>query len=290
MISSPDRVFCDYLSVTYAPDNVPDLEVGRLFLDSGMSPTPAVRPGVVGYSFGGSVATVRKSGHWAKIEAPGQVLAHLRAQRQFLDYLSLLSESPHRVTRLDAALDVAEDFPQVRRRLHAQYPGMMANLGRKVVKCSELVGPRADGQISGTYYVGRRGSTQTLLRVYDKMKEAADKRGQVLAATTRYEVEVGRKMGATLRDAAEPASLFYHVASPGFLERPPGVPPWESRAVGGWDHERTSCTPYERLKRFVGTSADLDTMLRLAEDLGPHGLETLARLIQRRLGLGSPPH
>lgn len=212
-------------------------------------------------------------------------LAHLRRAGRFLEFLSVLAESPHKVSRLDAALDVATDYPEVRRSLHERYPRMRVPLSRKETGATELTEARADGEITGTYYVGRRGKTRSLVRVYDKAHEAEVKRGDILPPTTRFEVEVGRLFGATLRDAADPAPLFFHVISPSILPRPDSVSTWEHRDFTGWSYRAQELTAYETLSRFIDRSPDLDAMRRMADQLGPHGSASLLALLTRRLAL-----
>lgn len=286
MTCSASDVFCDHLSVTYSPDNVPVDDAVRFLLGVGVMPARSdaeVRR--VYRCEGDGTAVIEQRSTWAKVSASGRMLWYLRSRGALMEYLSLLADSPHSVSRLDAALDVGVDYPVIRRRLRRRFPSMRVRLNRKAVDVTELIESRPDGAVTGTYYVGQRGKTRSLVRVYDKAFEAEKKRSEILPPTTRYEVEVGRKFGATLRDAAEPAPLFFHVISPSILPRPDGVAAWEPGDLGGWSFKRPELTHYEALARFIDRSPDLEAMRRMADQLGPYGSESLLALLTRRLNL-----
>src|SRR5690606_1114494 len=115
------------------------------------------------------------------------------------EVLAAVATTTHRVTRLDAAMDVERDGAEVLAELRARIHGGCA-LGRKRVPTRWLLAQRADGQDTGTCYVGQPGRHRVHAKVYDKAQEASDRRGIELGPRTRYEVTVGRHAGATLRD------------------------------------------------------------------------------------------
>jgi hypothetical protein len=127
--------------------------------------------------------------------------------------------------------------------------------------------------------------------VYDKAWEALSKRGEQLPPTTRYEMtsrgEKGR-VGPSLRDAAEPTRLFWHIASPTLLKAPDDVPAWTSDWEGGWHYEKTEpLLPAEILERLVEFSPALDQMILQADKIGDGGKKYLLRLLERKLGLST---
>ena len=262
----------------------------ELWLRSGGTPVRSSTPAKSIYALGArGYGIIRHAKTWTKIEATGLALVHLRAAELFLEYLSVLAECPHKVTRLDAALDTDRDFVDVRRELHAAFPDYTVNAGRKGVDVTEFIAPRLDGELTGTWYAGKRGRNRQVLRVYDKSWEQLSRHAVTMPPTTRYEVEVGRQVGATLRDAVEPERIFYHFMPGDILPRPADLPPWEPSDFTGWSYQRSELTAYATLARFVEHSPDLATMRTLAESLGPHGMDTLAKLIADALTSDKTP-
>jgi hypothetical protein len=286
-IPSPSAadVFCDYLSVTFSPRDFPGDDLAEFVLGVGGFPKPSTSAGRAAYKLGHGFAFIERRPNWCKAEATGSALAHLRALGVFMEWLSILGESPHSVSRLDVAVDVPGDYSHLRPHLHERHPGLRARLGRKLVGCTELTEARSDGEISGTFYIGQRGKTRSVARIYDKSWEAEKRRGGLIPSTIRYEVEVGRKFGATLRDASVPAPLFFHVAAPSLVHRPAGVPDWVASDGEGWKLARTEMTTYETLAKLVDRSPDLGAMLALSRQLGPTGPAALAALLVRRMDL-----
>ena len=74
--------------------------------------------------------------------------------------------------------------------------------------------------------LGHRTAARMTARVYDKSFEALKNRGEVYPLpVTRYEVTARKDSGVTLRDAAEPAAIFWHIASPALIpSKPKGIP------------------------------------------------------------------
>jgi hypothetical protein len=275
-------VFCDALVVTSPPDSplVPavdslldGLEGSRLDLGGGKR---AFR------STSGALLHITQGKRFSRVDAGGQFLGVLRAVGLFRDYLSALSEAPHRVTRLDAALDQPLDAAPVLSQLWKRHRGGYA-FTRKAVSLTRLQQTRFDGAETGTVYFGKRGSSQVLLRAYDKQHEAYEERGEILPPTLRWELECAREVGASLRDADDPAPLFYRFMSPDFLPCPPGVPAW-SACDGGWALKRVEPRlPAERLRLMVGQSADIARLLELADECGPEGRTYLLGLLRKQL-------
>ncbi|HDY5456252.1 hypothetical protein [Pseudomonas aeruginosa] len=121
-------------------------------------------------------------------------------------------------------------------------------------------------------------------RVYDKAFEALQKRGEILPPTARVEVTAaGGDCGATLRDAAEPTALFWHIASPAILTRPEGIPVWSPNSDIGWQLVRLDISPAEVLKRRVANATMLDALADVADEIGPEGRKYLLGLLRDRL-------
>lgn len=220
---------------------------------------------------------------WGRVSASGQALAHLRAQGLFMRFLAALSGVPHRVTRLDAAMDTPEDGADVIQRYRERYRSGFVKLSHKPVRSSWLLANREDGRETGTFFIGHRKRVEVAAAVYDKAWERLTKAGESHDPWTRYEVRVRSGVGPTLRDAAEPERLFWHYASPALLDRPDGVPVWEPGWGEGWSYEPPPVDHAALLRYRVETSPELASLIELADKLGAEGRTYLSRLLTRRV-------
>lgn len=274
-------VFCDWLDVTFHPERNPVGSLASLLLSSG---SEVVADGV--YRLGDGTVHMGQRYGVMRVSASGGALAHLRLLGGFMDWLSIVSEWPHRITRLDAAMDVDRDGADVLDELRSAYPSGQVNLGRKALPVALLLAVRPDGRETGSFYVGRRSRARATARVYDKRQERLDKRGQDGPPRTRYEVTVKQDYGATLRDAAEPERLFWHVASPALLDRPSDVPEWSPDWSQGWKADpRPDLLPAEILGRRLSHSAELRLLLSIADEMGPNGRQWLVRRFAELAGV-----
>ena len=204
------RVFCDWLDVTFAPSDCPYPELNRLLLDAGYAVLFSD-----GSAFGyappepahGSLQ-VKHCSRWARVSVSGGACSHLQQAGLWMEFLSVLSSSPHKVTRLDAALDLAMDGADLVAAMRERYASGACSLGRKSIPTSVMLNVRPDGRETGTWYAGHRTRARTTARVYDKAWEMLQKCGAELPPTARVEVTGREGTGVTLRDAAEPAGFF----------------------------------------------------------------------------------
>lgn len=283
MIYSASDVFCDAVTATYAPGTAPFRRL-ESFAESLGGSVKFRDDRATGWSLGDGLLLLQSSSRWERVEAKGRALVHIRAAGQFLAFVSLLASEAHRVTRVDAALDVAEDGAAVIGRLRSSV-GARMRLGRKSQKVTWMLSTRDDGLESGTMYVGTR-SAERQLRVYDKELEALEKRGELLPPTTRYELQIRSGLGPTLRDVVEPASMFWANMPGDILPPPAGVEPWvPGGEFIGWSADVPEPLIAERLERRVQFSPDLESMRDLADEMGPEGRRYLLRLLARRLGV-----
>lgn len=285
MISSQNQttnVFCDYLDVTYSPTDFPYRDITRFLneIDGRCSFSDAHSEV---WELGDGKFKIEQKARFARASASGSVLTFLRGKEVFEQYLALLADSPHRVTRCDVALDIATDGARIVRNLRRRYPSE-CKLTRKPQRTKSILSARAsDGVQTGTFYVGKRGQGKVTARVYDKAHEAFENRGQDLPPTARFEITVGKDLSPSLRDAACPESMFWHFASPSLLKRPPGIPDWTPTESPNWTMPKHLIEPAEVLKRRVENSSELSALLDLSDQLGPNGLDYLRTLIDRRL-------
>ena len=292
MTCSASDVFCDWLDVTYEAESPVVMGIVDFIGVNGGRCRSQDEKGII-FEIGDGVLKIDTAKKWSRISASGRVLAHFRAQKIYMEYLSELSMQPHTVSRLDAALDRLEDGADVIQGLRETYSvaGKGCALGRKQLAVTYMLGVREDGRETGTFYAGQRKRARTTARVYDKAWEGLSKRGERLPPTTRYEMTIrGEKgrAGPSLRDAAEPSRIFWHTASPTLLNAPAGTPVWAPNWDNGWHYEKsTALLPAEVLDRTVEFSPSLDLMIEKADEMGSGGRKYLLRLLERKLGLSS---
>lgn len=208
--------------------------------------------------------------------ASGGVCAALRAAGRWAGYLGALGTAPHRVTRLDATVDLHTDAPPIIDSVAALGRSGGVSLTRKAVRprdVTTLLSVRSDGVLSGTVYLGARRASVRLC-VYDKRKERMDRGLPDVGPLTRYELRLGGETGVSLRDAHDPAGAFWHYMPAPLLAAPLGTLPWSGSGLG-FDVERPApLSPAERLHRRVQDSAELLALVRLASEF-PGGLDYL---------------
>jgi len=276
--------FCDYLSVTFSPDNSPYYSIVEYFESLGfLVDSRDVKCTYIAHVLEDSRLTVRleTSPQFHKLSIGGYTLDFLRVRSYINDVLALCASVPHRVTRLDAAVDVRKDAVAVFRSLDRKYPDGAIKLSRKSAKVTKILSRRPDGLDSGTYYIGKR-TAKVYARVYDKSHEAMQKRGEEIPFhLTRYELSICD--GVTLRDVSEPAGAFWFYASPSLLKAPVSAPAWEKREIDGWTYSKPDKLPAEVLEGYLERSCHLERMVEIADSIGPNGRRHLLSKLTRIL-------
>jgi hypothetical protein len=286
--------FCDFLGVT-VPSEVWDelrLEVSAELDSIGMRVEVDEDRSVLWRtpdSFG-TVKANRVGKVWS-LGASGAVCAGLRVAGRFNDFLAAIGTRPHRVTRLDASLDVQADAPPIVAEVTRSGRAGELSLTRQAIKPSDVTtfgGVRPDGQVTGTVYLGpRRGSARMV--VYDKQHERISRKLSDCGPLTRYELRLRAASGVTLRDAAEPASVFWHHVAPDFLPSPSDAPAWVPGGSGFTIERTPPPLPAARLLRRIEGSVELAALVALAESCGPYGIELLVSRIRAMGGAGVSP-
>lgn len=233
---------------------------------------------------------LRRMGRVLAVSASGSLLRGLRERGQFEPLLSALASEPHRVTRLDAAVDVPADAADFLPPVVDLAEAGAVSLGRKRVPSSRVRFVRSvrdDGRATGSLYFNGRGSRLTAV-VYDKAFEALSKRGELLPPTTRVELRFS-DVGATLRDAHDPTALFWHYCPPEILQRPAGVPEWQASADSFALPAFVPSPPVERLLALVDRSADFHRLCALAAEAGPVGVDALLSAVRRAVARAPAP-
>ena len=189
----------------------------------------------------------------AVISASGVVLSTLRSAGVWPAFLRVLSSDVHRLTRLDVALDVPVDAPPLLEALYSRASSGGVALTRKALDpvrhVSRWQSPDLAGRDSGTVYLGGKAA-EVRARVYDKRLERVAHGFSDPGPCLRAELTVTSAMGISLKDAWEPAPVFWHFmagALEGFVARPSGVPAW----VPGGDYVGFRCRPVRFLTRCV---------------------------------------
>lgn len=279
------EVFCDDLRVTVPVDCWPDLEgpLQAVMADAGMAPEFKDDKRQQWRVNGGTVR-VETYRLVRAVSASGQALARLRALGMFGGFLSTLGTVPSKVTGLHATLDTGESTPAVLDRIMAKASspeGLRA--GRKRIPLGDLqryLIRLADGTDTGSIYCGPK-TNEIRPVVYDKRQERMDKGAEDPGRdVTRYELRL-RDVGATLRDAFDPAPIFWRYMSPDFLPAPAGVAEWLPHGEGYALDKPVPLSAPERLSRRFMDSLDVADLVRLADSF-PGGVDLLCQLIRRR--------
>jgi len=291
-------VFCDFVSVSFSQDSsrcvieglAPLLDAaGFVSVDEGPSVLAAWRPFVGGEPGVGRVGVSRRY-RVAVCSVSGTALHALRSAGLLGHVFGVLGAVPHRVTRLDATLEVADDGPAVVAAVAARARAGSIALSRKSLGSGDVFEFRsldASGRLTGTVYLGSR---QAEVRgvVYDKRHERICKGAADPGPLVRYEVRVSSRFGPTLRDAYDPVALFWHFASGGLLPRPSGVKLWVSQSEGFTMPEPISLEPAQLMQRKLDHSPDVVRLIELAKACGPGGLDLLFSRL-RKLAVGVAP-
>lgn len=287
MTSSPRTSFpviTDTLDVTFSPEDFPYPGINALLLSSGFKPQSSPAGGTPLYRTpcGRGTVKIDQRARFSRVSCSGAACHHLRTTDSWLEFLSVLSESPHCVTRLDAALDLSIDGADLIDSMRKLHKSGSVCLGRKAIKTSVILSVRDDGRESGTWYAGYGSTAKATAKVYDKALQMLQRFGETIPPRGRVEVSAWKGYGATLRDAALPEAIFWHIASPALLQAPEGIPMWHPDTTGGWQTERRELIPAQVLRNRVENSGELDALLELASSF-QGGLEYLRHLLNQRV-------
>jgi hypothetical protein len=236
--------------------------------------------------------SVRKIGAVIVASTSGLALAHLRGCNQWDDYVSQFALVPHRVTRLDASLDLAVDAAPVIAEVAARARAGGLRITERPVRAQDVttyLSLNARGVLTGTVYLAPP-SAEVRPKLYDKQHEQLAQFGRDIPPTLRIEIVCRSKVRATLRDAHAPRDLFFHYASPGLIRAPADVQPWRPYAEGFTLPPPTKLDPASLLMRRCDYSAELLALVTLASSY-PGGLQQLhARIDQMaRANTGGDP-
>lgn len=285
-------VICDKLDVTVPAEHAGLLDRLRPYIDAAGFAVEwdAESKLVLRSANDGTIVWAKRFGVMC-LGVSGAACAALRTSGQWMGFLAEIGATPHRVTRLDATLDVIADAsPEVRRLRRLGAKGGL-KLTRKAVKPehveSHLSLCSLAGVETGTVYIGSKQADVRLV-VYDKRHERYKATGVDVGPLTRYELRLRAGTGVTLRDVAEPAAVFWHHMGRGTLSAPAGAPAWSSEAEGYCIERGTPPSAFQRLVARVESSGEVLALAKLAAELGPYGIDVLVSEIRKVAGRSDP--
>lgn len=286
MLPANYPVFCDFVRVTVPPGEVdavmsdisPCLDAIGASVDSQGS-----------YRVGTGVFSQKLSHGVGVFSASGQILAELRAHELLSRFLMSFSSSPHKVTRVDAAMDIPIYAPDVVRSVYLLAHNEKIALSRKVVKrrnISKHFAPvryeEPSSRETGTVYCGGP-KAEVRAVIYDKRQEIMAKQGHDIGEhRTRLECRVSSGMSPSLRDVFEPMPMFHHFMSPSLVNAPDPPIAWVSSG-GSFSLDRAPILPFPRLRSIVDGSKDFERVFSIASSLGEPGLLMALSFIEKRM-------
>jgi len=288
-----DTVFCDWLDVTFSPEAFDYDEFYFAFTQIYPSVTECRSRNdgshvlVVGH---GSLLLSFKKNH-IRVSASGGVLHALRDSGCYMAYLGMLSDWPHRVTRLDVSMDRDVSGPHVLSKLWKKYGAGLA-LGQRVLKTDRISSKNNDGLDTGTFYAGYKTKATRSVRVYDKAWEVMCKHSYPIGKRTRYEFVMRGGKSSTnanpsLRDAACPDALFWDMAKC-LLPVPPNTPAWKDTSMAPWSYEHVdNTTTWEKFSGLLSSSPDIQRLNKYAFELGDPALKMLISAITKGVAQSS---
>lgn len=230
---------------------------------------------------GGSVM-IREAHSVGYFGVSGQALTALRETGRFADYLAAVGQHPHRVTRLDAAMDFCMDAQPVCDSVYALYRSGYVLNGRK---CPTTRQTSIDqyGRDSGTVYLGRRGKNRSvLIRVYDKRHQQIEAGNPDPGPWLRVEVE-SHIAGMTLRDVVLPEPLFHTLAPAGLVDRPSDVVPWLPQDGGFELPPREPQGADMRARSIIQNWDDMGRLARLVDQIPGEGVDVVVAMFRAEL-------
>jgi hypothetical protein len=277
---------CDRLTVTVPRSH--DAALRDVQAETGLmlsaTPSPKI-PGLWVLPEGGTLLYTVRPG-FAMLEASGRALTALRAAHVFGDYLSALGALPHRVSRLDAALDIPIRSAPELHRIYALGKGGMISLSRKRLQPTE-VGQWFSPALypdepldTGSVYLPKKaeGTKRQYATVYDKRQERLARGYPDPGPLLRLEAVAARGKGATLGDAWDPTGIFWDIIAPDIWPCPPDTPAWASGAHPWVGEGLVPTSVAVRLDRYLEGPAGAE-LVRLAGF--PSGLAVIRAWIDR---------
>ena len=284
--------FADYLNVTVPVDFGEEVQSKLLPIIEGLGPHTAEDGGVFRLFDNrlkptSAVFKFKNRGKVMVISSSGLALHALRSLGGYDAFLAEIAVFPHRVSMLHATLDYLMPDPAAT-ILEVKAAALAETLSltrKRILKdhVRSLLSCNAAGQETGTIYLGNRANADVWAKVYDKQHERVSRGFADPGPLVRVEIAVQSDMGATLRDAHNPADIFFHFAGKSLVESPSGFAGWVPSGEGYSLPKRDEVLPLQRLERLVENSHDLIRIVEIAVSCyGEKAGDVLARLMHRK--------
>lgn len=290
------RPFADFLNVSVPVDGSDGLREALVSVFDALGQFDEVQPGLfqfyeIGIKKGlvvpvpcGSVKIGRR-GSVQVVSVSGAVLRKLRDRGLFSELLATLGSFPHRVTMLHATADfLVPDVPAVVQAVKAAAYAGRLSLTRKGIlpsQCQHVFGVNAEGQETGTIYLGQRQNADVWAKVYDKRHERLSRGYADPGSLVRVEVACMSAVGATLRDASDPYDIFFHYAGRSLVEAPADFAGWLPHGEGFVLGERRERTLFERFENLIAGSLDIRRLAEMAVEL--YGWDVAPQALGRKV-------
>lgn len=215
----------------------------------------------------------KRYGPVLQAQTSGSALRSMRTVGLADHWLSVFGSFPHRITRLDATVDLQRPAGPLVMALHAHTSAHGLRLGRKLTppsNCRSLLRTSHYEPTvpTGTVYIGNRGSSGITGTVYDKRNEVLDRGGWDPGDLLRVEISFDKDVGCSLRDAARPGPLFWTYAGQ-LLAPPADFTPWQRGPDLSFELEKLPpLDPVVRITRACERNEGLRTVIYFSDDLG----------------------
>lgn len=289
------KPFCDYLTVTmpaYALQSVtPSLQ--ELFETAGMTSFDDGSTYLIDGNTG--AFKLKTNPRYITLSASGGILEHFRNLKLFDQYITILNEHPHKITRLDATADYFVTYaPDVIQQFKIASNASKIVLTRKELSPSDIhyfLGSNEHGHETGTIYLGDRKTHSVYGKIYDKSFERTSKGYTSPGQTVRVELTLKADTGISLRDAHNPENVFYHYASRSLVMPPPHFIGWKPNVTGfELPAQKDLFTPAGKILNIFKFSTELSRAFRIAvKAFGPEALQVLTSQLRIAFLLKHPP-
>ena len=276
--------FCDYLNVTMPSAELDTLKTSLEYIleNAGLS---SFDGGLTYQADENSGAfKIKISAAYFVLSASGSMLKHFRNLGLYDEYISVLSEHPHKITRLDATADFIVTYaPDVIKSVKSSAMASKIHLSRKALDPKKdvktFMGMNENGHETGTVYLGERTNSVSA-KVYDKGHERKSRGYELTPQTVRVEFTLKADTGVSLRDAHNPENVFYHYAARSLVTPPPHFTGWTPNETGfEIPKQQELFTPAGKILNIFKHSIDVGRAIRIA--VKAYGDEALDVLISQ---------
>lgn len=288
--------FCDYLNLTMPADclDAVTLSLQGIFEIAGLSSFD----GGVTYLIDGNSGSfkLKANSRYITLSASAGILQHFRELGLYDEYISLLTEYPHKITRLDATADYFVPYcPDVIQSFKKAANASKIHLTRKNLDPKKdvkvFMGLNEHGDETGTIYLGNRETHSVHAKIYDKGFERTSKGYNSPGQVIRVELTLKADTGISLRDAHNPENVFYHYAAKSIVTPPPSFTGWTPNLTGyDLPKQQDLFTPAGKILNIFKHSVDVGRAMRIAiKAYGDEALDVLISQLKTAFKLKQTP-